>query len=337
MPETGPMLIDNVEQEILRVNRDVIRTTIAAYLEELSKKARNAGGVDGCVITTNAHPYAVDGEIGRFTFHTHTVVDATGRAWNTATQIFAALGPREWYRTAGFRELLLKTVTQMAYRPAVALLNRIRHEDVNAGTPVRTAAEVVEREGTAMQTTLGQWADDVLSAHGFTPEGQPQDPTEFHGVSMEAVRLPQSTVDEAVTRYNRDKAETFRIDSAGAMAFYENTKRTVNVSIDDVGVKKQKMTGRRTDSPSKNGREYVHNTIAHVEAPQGRYVLNGLGTYAVLRLLVAFLLHQQVLSDHYVQFFVDGARSPPCGDPHAVVPLASLPDSLGLVPPRTKM
>ena len=38
MPETGPMLIDDVEQEILRVNRDVIRTTIAAYLEELSKK-----------------------------------------------------------------------------------------------------------------------------------------------------------------------------------------------------------------------------------------------------------------------------------------------------------
>ena len=31
MPETGPMLIDDVEQEILRVNRDVICTTIAAY------------------------------------------------------------------------------------------------------------------------------------------------------------------------------------------------------------------------------------------------------------------------------------------------------------------
>lgn len=38
MPEDGPMIIDDVEREILRVNRDVIRNTISAYLEELSKK-----------------------------------------------------------------------------------------------------------------------------------------------------------------------------------------------------------------------------------------------------------------------------------------------------------
>ncbi len=38
MPEDGPMIIDNVEQEILRVNRDVILATISTYLEELSKK-----------------------------------------------------------------------------------------------------------------------------------------------------------------------------------------------------------------------------------------------------------------------------------------------------------
>ena len=38
LPENGDMLIDNVEQEILRINRDVIRTTISTYLEELSKK-----------------------------------------------------------------------------------------------------------------------------------------------------------------------------------------------------------------------------------------------------------------------------------------------------------
>lgn len=38
MPEDGPMIIDQVEQEILRVNRAVILTTISTYLEELSKK-----------------------------------------------------------------------------------------------------------------------------------------------------------------------------------------------------------------------------------------------------------------------------------------------------------
>ena len=43
MPEDGPMIIDHVEQELLRVNREVILTTISAYLEELSKKSPNCG------------------------------------------------------------------------------------------------------------------------------------------------------------------------------------------------------------------------------------------------------------------------------------------------------
>ncbi|MDA8207246.1 MAG: hypothetical protein M0Z36_14385, partial [Thermaerobacter sp.] len=103
-------------------------TTISAYLEELSKKARTAGGPDSGVVTANGHPYAVDGELGRFTFRTHTLAQASGQTWRTATEVFAALGPREWYRTAGLRELLLQTVTHMPYRPAIALLNRIRHE-----------------------------------------------------------------------------------------------------------------------------------------------------------------------------------------------------------------
>ncbi len=43
MPEDGPMIIDHVEQEILRVHRNVIRNTMSAYLEELSKKSPNCG------------------------------------------------------------------------------------------------------------------------------------------------------------------------------------------------------------------------------------------------------------------------------------------------------
>ena len=38
MLEDGPMIIDHVEREPLRVNRDVILATFSAYLEELSKK-----------------------------------------------------------------------------------------------------------------------------------------------------------------------------------------------------------------------------------------------------------------------------------------------------------
>ncbi len=199
--------------------------------------------------------------------------------------------------------------SHMAYRPAVTLLNRIRHEAADTGTPVRTAAEVVEREGSTMQTTFDQWATHVFAGAGFTPEGQPATAAPPKEVDV-AIRLPQTMVAQAMTRYNRDQRENFRIEAEAATAFYEDPDHAINVSIDDVGVKKQKPSGRAPGTPAKEGREYVHHTIAHVESPQhGRYLINGLGTEAVLRLLIAFLLHHEMLSDYYVQFFVDGART----------------------------
>ena len=173
---------------------------------------------------------------------------------------------------------------------------------------MRTAAEVVEREGRTLQTALDQWATEGFAGVGFTPEGQP-------GASSRplkadpAIGLPQTTVDSAVTCYHQNKAEALRIDADAATAFYEDSAHTINVSIDDVGVKKQKSTGGDRFAPPKEGREYLHNTIAHVESPRGHYLLNGLGTEDVLRLLIAFLLHHQMLSEYSVQFFVDGARS----------------------------
>ncbi len=65
------------------------------------------------------------------------------------------------------------------------------------------------------------------------------------------MRLPQATVENAVARYNRGKTEAFRIDALAATAFYEDPAHTINVSIEDVGVKKQKTTGRRADAPAK--------------------------------------------------------------------------------------
>jgi hypothetical protein len=38
LPETGDLLIDNVEKEILKLNKQAIRQAIEVYLEELSKK-----------------------------------------------------------------------------------------------------------------------------------------------------------------------------------------------------------------------------------------------------------------------------------------------------------
>lgn len=38
VPESGPLLIDNIEQVIMEMNKDAIRQAVSKYLEELSKK-----------------------------------------------------------------------------------------------------------------------------------------------------------------------------------------------------------------------------------------------------------------------------------------------------------
>ena len=50
---------------------------------------------------------------------------------------------------------------------------------------------------------------------------------------------------------------------------------------------------------------YVQNTVIHVEQGDCSYLLNGHGVLWVLRLLVAFLLHNQLVGKTFV-FFVDG-------------------------------
>lgn len=197
----------------------------------------------------------------------------------------------------------------MSYRKAAVFLNRVRWE-TDGGTPMRTLAHVVETEGQQTQEAINDIAESVLTQNQFDNEGIPKEEVEMPtGLAPEEASLPKEYVTAAIEHYNQGKTEEFHIDAAAANQLYENPEVTVNVSIDDVGVKKQKETGRSPAKHRKGKREYVHNTIAHVEKENQCYVLNGSSTPHVLKLLIAFLLYNQLIVDHHLLFFVDGARS----------------------------
>jgi len=120
--------------------------------------------------------------------------------------------------------------------------------------------------------------------------------------------------------------EALQIPLEAANAFDEDPTQVVNVSIDDVWVKKQKPHRKRSrmaaeppptgasasgEAPVKPPRAYVFNPIAQVHTTAGWFVLNGFGAVSVLPLLVAFLLSNDVLSTHDLQCFVDGQRTLP--------------------------
>ncbi len=245
LPENSDRIIDAVEEAILGLREGATRTLTTTCLESLShKKAQLAEASLGGELTVNATPYRVDGEIGRLTFPTYALTIGSKIVWNSATDLFAALGPREYYRTAGMTELVLTTVGDMSYRKAVALFNRVRHEESDP-TPVRTVAAIVEREGTAMQAQMEDLATAELTAHGFAAEGQPLAGTEVSGLPMAEARLPQAQVAEALAAYNAAHPEALQIPLEAANEFYEDPARVVNVSIDDVGAKKQKPQRER--------------------------------------------------------------------------------------------
>lgn len=250
----------------------------------------------------------MDGEIGRFKFTTHRLNGTNGCVFDTSHELFHPLTSREYYRTEGFVELALQLSSTLSYRKATTFLNRVRWQ-IQGGTPMRTLTSIVDREGSTMQKTLVDLSEQIFIEHQFDRDGLPQTEESTFVLAPAKTDLSPRIINKAASEYNLNKEEGFQIDTAATQQVYEDPQITVNVSIDDVGVKKQKENGRTPDKQQKEKREYVQNTIAHVEKGNNRYILNGSSSEHVLKLLLAFLLHNGLLNGHNLLFFVDGARS----------------------------
>jgi hypothetical protein len=260
----------------------------------------------GGAIKENRSEYRVDGEIGRFTFKTHSVVSESGSLFDTSKNVFKVLTSKEWYRTEGFNEISLYLSTKISYREVAKTFNRIRKQTED-GTPSRTIAHIVEVEGTKAFNFTNELAQDILKAQGFSVEGKPLGEITTSCIE-ESAFIDTEVVLEAVNRYNTGKEDHLTIPLEHVNKLYEKADCVTNISTDDVGVKSQKETGRSSDKVRKSKKEYVHNTIAHIESKGKGYILNAADTVSVIPLLIAFLINNNLLSQP-LTFFVDGARN----------------------------
>jgi hypothetical protein len=124
-------------------------------------------------------------------------------------------------------------------------------------------------------------------------------------MELKYARMDAPTIQTAIESYNKTQNDDLKLESEQANAFYEKKSNTVNISIDDVGVKKQ--VEHREKNEKKN-LKYVRNTIVHIENAQEKYFLNAESTVAVLPILIAFLIHNRLINS-YIQFFVDGEQT----------------------------
>jgi len=254
-----------------------------------------------------AYPYWVDGEVGRFEFPTHQIVEDDVLQYDTASDFFPSRGRWEWYQTSGFKELaFLYGVTEESYRHTSRRLNRLRHQSDRDGTPSRTLQAQAEREGTRLQHALDQKATEILNAAQVSEQDGTVIVPSLSPVSQ-PLTMPQDLVNEAIeTCQSALKAPT---DLRSNPMPYEAPEVTVNITVDDVNVKRQKATrgspGPASAALPRKTRKYAHTTVVHIEQMGQRSVLAGQGMVAVFRLVMAVLVSNG-LEGFHLQFFTDG-------------------------------
>lgn len=308
LTEAQAVCIDACERALLNTNFAAVREALVQHFSALSLERAQA--VAQSLSEVHVEPYRVDGEVGRITFDAHYVERDDEVVYDTTSAVFVPLGPKEWYRTQGFKELaLVYGVVDGSYRKTSALLNRVRYQE-QGGTPLRTLWDNAEAEGRQLQAHIEQLAATTLAAHGFTPEGAPPAGADYPDQVM--VTLPAEQV-AATIRECAPQPEWVAAMESNPVA-YEDPAHSVLVAIDDVGVKQQKAHRGRSvasdasEQAAPEEQKRVHHTVARIAQGASAYILTGGGVASVLVFVLAFLLRNQLLHGNLV-FFVDGQRT----------------------------
>ena len=231
--------------------------------------------------------------MGEINTRTHRIMASGKTAYNTASEFFESTASRERFKSCNFMELAFEFAVDDSNRTAVKRLNRVRRAE-NGISPT-TFRNTIEREGLAMQKSMEQKCDTVLAVGGFVCNDGAYENTDFKPIK--ARRKRKSVVDKAARKLN---IKHYNPDD------YELPCDTVNISIDDVVVKRQ--TEMRPKDEDLQQPKRVENTIIHVGHRSDSYIINADSMLLSFKLLVGFLLINGLLRKRIV-VFVDGARS----------------------------
>ena len=241
---------------------------------------------------------------------THRAEKGRRTVFNTKVDVFPKVGPKERYRSSCYDVLELRLVTYMSYRKSVEIMNRLRWQDADDLIKSRTLADAVVREGAKIMDYMEVKAEQILIQHHFDEKSGK--PNEGHALEIVVGRskihaLSADEITKVIDEYNEGKEKDRQIDETQSHEVFENPAYSVNISVDDVGVTEQKADGRSRDSVAKESKNYVQNTIIHIQQGLNKYILDGLGIKKTMILLTSFLLYNDLLINKNIMFFADGA------------------------------
>jgi hypothetical protein len=222
----------------------------------------------------------------------HKIINNNEVKFDTRFNLFEETAPRERFKSDNFRELELNYAIGMPTRKAAERLNRLRRE--TSGIIPTTLRNNVENEGISLQCQKEVLAEKVLLDNGFTVEAEYPQPEKFVRDEQKHVNL--EIVQKAANALNIKHFEP---------CDYEAPEASVNISIDDVCVKRQSETRPKDETEEQPKR--VNNTVIHVQYNDSKSLLNAKSIPAAIKLLIGLLLNSHLLSKQLV-FFTDGAR-----------------------------
>lgn len=194
----------------------------------------------------------------------------------------------------------------MSYREAVDTLNSFLHRSPETSIKLKTYMDFCIRTGNHMEAELNQHSEAVLKEAGFDPETGVFTGESAQEYSEESSAFEdENTVLSAIEKWNASQTETDRKLSFVQVPKFETYKDSVYISIDDIGVRKQK---KHRNPEYQKSRVYVQNTVAVIDTQKGMHTLTNVGQRRTACNILAHLIENQMLSHKHLIFLTDGAK-----------------------------
>lgn len=220
------------------------------------------------------------------------------------------LKPKAIIRSFSVEELMHKLAPLESYRDATMLLNRFLHRSEGSRFKETTFRDHIESSGKRISKAVEAIATDILNENGFDSKtGKPLNqrllPVAITDPLFSSLEGNRELIEGIVENYNSKHEVQEQIPQQCLTYTGEfSTDNTVYISIDDVGVKKQKL--KRGEGTSRDCR-FVENTVIHIQYGKSTFLITCIGMDEAFRRLVAFLLSNGLMKDRRLVFLTDGA------------------------------
>lgn len=225
----------------------------------------------------------------------------------------STLKPKERVWSISYSKLCLDFCHENSYRKSSNLLNKVLRRSSEDSLKVSTLVDFTERVGDQIEEHLLSVSEKVLNnLHSELETTQVEDETS----TSDMVVMPELTIEQElwedeiakkVVEINAHREEREQIKDLKSLPYMESPlEKCCFISIDDIGVKHQKDT--RKNGGTKTAKN-VLNTVIHIQHEGGNYYLTASSIDKAFRILLGFLHSNDLIKDHVLVFFADGAQN----------------------------